>query len=446
MNMEFIARIVFCLTLAMTAVYRYELMHIAYDIVSFIPKDISINMLQSSIFIFKAVFFIASLYGLGRFLLVYVFKIREKPLETFIFSSALGYAALGGAFFTVAALRIIYLPVVLTLLVLFISLGLLSAKMYKPNLPKIKKISQSLSELPPFYRVLSALAFASVLLSFLSLANMETGFDALNYYLPVPEHWIIHHGIADMPSHIYFNLFGLYACVYYPAMAIGGESLPKAVSFFATIPGIMGLAWHFGRKYFGIKASIMALSVICLNFQFNEFAFTARSDSMTIIFILASLASTLKMPSESNTNKSNKWLCISAIFAGAAMAVKATSILLIIPIMCILFYKLARIDFYCGQKVANIKKASFQIAIFTAIASILVIPWLIINFINRGNPFFPFLIGIFGVPDNYDAKLISFFYGFTNQYKHESFLPLRNLYNIFFGISDENLIPTFSLA
>lgn len=441
MNIKFIARIVFCLALAMTTAYKYEFMHIAYSMIEYfsMPPErfFFSNMMQTALSFFYAVFFIASLYGLGRFLLVYVFKIREKPLETFIFSSALGYATLGGVFFIVAVLKIIYLPVVLTLLVFFIALGLLSTKEYKPNLPKIRKISQTLSWLPPFYRVLLALAFASVMLSFLSLANMETGYDALNYYLPVPEHWIIHHGITDMPSHIYFNLFGLYACIYYPAMVIGEENLPKIISFFAAIPGVMGLAWHFGRKYFGIKSSIMALAVICLTFQFNEFSFTARSDSMTIMFILASLASALKI-SRGNTSKSNKWLCLSAILAGAAMATKPTSILLIIPIMCILFYKLSSIDFYCEQKVANVKKASLQIVMFTVIASILVVPWLIINLIHRGNPFFPFLTGIFGFPNNYDAELISFFYDFTHQYKSESLLPLRNLYNIFFDISDEN--------
>ena len=397
-------------------------------------KDFFTNLACNSLFALKFTFYAGALYGLGRFLLS-VFNFRGNALETFIFSNAAGYAALGGIFFIVAALKLLYAPIAIILLAFFLLLGIISAKKNKARLIPLKTIACQFKSLPLFYQTLSLLIFLSTLLSFSSVFTPDTGFDAMNYYLPMSRWLIISHGIADMPSHTYFNLFGLFACVYAPAIAIGGELMAKAVNFYAVLPGTLGLAFYFGKKYFGMKTTIMALSVICLTYQFNGLAFTTRSDSMMIMFSLASLAAALKIPrgNKSSENAKSQRLSLTVlagIFAGAAMAVKSTSILTVIPVMAIMFYRAS----YANGKVQKdlAKKAFTELLLFTAVASALVIPWLVKNYIYRGNPFFPFLTGIFGLPENYDAGLLSFFYMFSNFYKNEMIFPIQNLFHLFF--------------
>lgn len=402
-----------------------------WDIGAHFSENIALNTL----FLLKFAFFAAALYGLGRFLLLKMFKFNGSRLELYIFSCALGHAAAGTVFFIIAALKLLYLPAIIAILSVFICLGLISAKYYKISLPGRKKIIQQFSSLGFFYKILALLSALSTLLSFSAIFTPDTGFDALNYYIAMPNWWIINHGIADMPTHTYFNLFGFYACIYAPAMAFGGDLMAKAVNFYAILPGTLGLGFYFGKKYFSMKTAIMALAVICMTYQFNGMAFTTRSDSMMILFSLAALAAALKIPrgiksSENAKSQRIRLTLLAAILSGAAMAVKATSILLVMPIMAIMFYRAAN---YNGKIQKDLAKKSFlQLLSFTAAASLLVIPWLIKNYIYRGNPFFPFLTGIFGLPGNYDAGLLFFFYAFSNFYYGVKFMCFKNLNAIFF--------------
>lgn len=390
------------------------------------------NLIINITLLIQFSFFVLSLYGIGRFLAINLFGLKKAPLETFISSSALGYAAGGSVFFAMLALKLLYMPSVLLMLAVFFFFGILSVKKYKPCFQTAIIISK-FSGFSFFYKTLCVLAVFSAILAFTAIFTPENGFDPLNYYLAIPNHWLIHHGIADMPSHTYFNLFGFYACIYAPAMAIGGESLAKAANFFPIIPGVIGFTLYFGKKYFGLKTAIFALAIICLTYQFDGLAFTTRSDSMMIMFSLALLAAALKIPrADNNKAKKNKlkFVILAGIFAGAAMAVKATAILMVIPVMIIMFYREA---VHQGiMTVKSAKHAAAFLALFTAIASIFVIPWLIKNYIYRGNPFFPFLTDLFGMPDNYDANLLFFFKQSSNIYMHEKMRFLKNFISIFF--------------
>jgi len=393
------------------------------------------NLAYNTLFLLKFIFIAASLYSLGRFLLLKIFKYDGNKLETFIFSSTLGYAAAGAVFFIIAALKLIYAPLIIAILSVFLILGLISVKEHKIPPFQWQKLICTFNNFSFFYKTLTVLIILSALLSFSSIFTPDTEFDPLNYYVAMPNWWLINHGIADMPTHIFFNLFGFYACIYAPAMAIGGDLMAKALNFYAVLPGAIGLSFYFGKKYFGIKTAIIAMSVICMTYQFSDLSFTTRSDSMMIMFSLASLAAALKIPrgSKSSENIKSKRLSLTvlaAIFSGAAMAVKATSILMVMPIMAIMFFRTS----YANGKIQKdlARKAFTDLLLFTAVASVLVIPWLVKNYIYRGNPFFPFLTSIFGLPENYDAGLLYYFNRLANLYSGVKFMPFRNLSAIFF--------------
>ena len=402
-----------------------------WDIGEFFFSNLALNFLL----FFKSVFFVSALYGIGRFFLIKTFKFRGNSLEIFIFSSALGYATAGGFFFLTAALKLLYAPVVICILVLFLITGIVSVREYKIRPMSWRKIISRFKGFTSLYKILSLLIIASTSLSFSAIFTPDTSFDPLNYYIAMPNWWLVNHGIADMPSHTYFNLFGFYACIFAPAMAIGGDLMARAINFYAVLPGTLGMAFYLGKKYFGIKTAIMGLALICLTYQYNGLAFTTRSDSMMIMFSLASLATALKIPHckksfENLKTQRTNMVVMSAIFAGAAMAVKATSILMVIPIMAIMYYR----DSYNQGKIQKdmAKKAVAEMALFIAVASVLVIPWLVKNHIYRGNPFFPFLTGLFGVSDNYDSFFLYLFNKFANFYAGTSLMPLKNLTGIFF--------------
>jgi hypothetical protein len=89
---------------------------------------------------------------------------------------------------------------------------------------------------------------------------------------------------------------------------------------------------------------------------------------------------------------------LAAVFSGLAMGVKYTGFFPALGVMLIYAYA-------AHSKPFTVLK---DLSVFTVIASVLVGPWLIKNYIYTGNPLYPFMTGFFGAGQSDPQKLKDF--------------------------------------
>ena len=375
------------------------------------------NLINSLILIIQSGTFLLLTYGFGRYALLKFFKNTYEKLEIFIFSSALGFGIIGGMTFILAACQILYPACIFVILIPGIFLLNKSIEIHPIRLELFRTF---LSDEPSEFEKL--LYFITIVLCILCLLSAFTPdaveVDTLNYYLAVPQWWLFNHGIKDMPQHIYHNLFSLYGCVYAAVMGFTNEFVPKLVNLYAAMTGTVAMLIYFCSKYFSRKILPIALVIMCGTYQFCQMSFHTGSDSFCALFSLSALAAIML-----HTQGNKKTLALSALLSGFAMASKPTSLLIIAPAMGIILYN--------GR--SNIRKSLKELCIFVIIASMPVIPWLIKNYVLRGNPFFPFLTNILGTDKAYDPMMIYFFKESSYIYSGVRYGFFKNFWNIFFS-------------
>lgn len=376
--------------------------------------------LKHSLYVFaEAVIFVISASGLGIVLIKKFFSKEFNSLETCLFSFTLGLGVIAALIFLLSACGMLYIyPVFIIIWAGFLCF-LYSSCEFIPDTALLKQAIIRINTLSATENMLLFLIIVQLTLNFSASFTPDLSeTDTLNYYLAVPNWWIINHGIADMEHHIYYNLFSFYGCVYAAAMMFGSELTAKVVNMFVASVGTVLIPVYLCRKYFDKKTILPALAIICTTYQFSQLAYNTGSDSFNVLLSLSALsAMLLYRPGETGT------LTLSALFAGFAMASKATSLMFIVPVMGIIIY----------NNRTNRILMFRELVVFITFASIPVIPWLVKNYILRGNPFFPFLTGIFGLPEQYDINLMEYFRKSSYIFSGERSAFFKTLRYIFFS-------------
>lgn len=375
------------------------------------------NIITNIFLLVSGSLFILLTYGFGRYALLKFFRNNYEKMEIFIFSSALGFGIVGGMTFILAACQILYPACIFFILIPGLFLLNKSVEIQKIRTEPFRTCFSDVSS--DFEKLLYLITISLCVLCLLSAFTPDLAeADTLNYYLAVPQWWLFNHGIKDMPHHIYHNLFSLYGCIYAAAMGFTNEFVPKMVNLYAAMTGTVAMLIYFCCKYFEKRLLPIALVIMCSTYQFCQMSFNTGSDSFCALFSLSALAA-IMLHSQGN----KKSLALAALLSGFSMAVKPTSLLMIFPAMFIIVYN--------GRK--NMRKCLMELCIFVIIASIPVMPWLIKNYVLRGNPFFPFLTNIFGAGSEYDPMMIYFFKKSSYIYSGERYAVLKTFWNLFFS-------------
>jgi hypothetical protein len=117
-----------------------------------------------------------------------------------------------------------------------------------------------------------------------------------------------------------------------------------------------------------------------------ELAGVAYVDLGLTAFVLAGVYAFLRW----SESRSDGWLALSAVFIGLAMATKYTAVTWLGLLLLLLIYYAWRHQHQHGGWILA------RAAGFAAIAGLIVMPWLIKNWIVTGNPVYPFLFGGLG--------------------------------------------------
>ena len=208
----------------------------------------------------------------------------------------------------------------------------------------------------------------------------EIFYDTLNYFLGLPQFWFYQHGISDNTQQLYSGFFYGGSLFYMGGWVLAGTEgaklLSVAVWAFCSI-----LAYGWAQELSGKRAAVMAAAVVLTFPLLYLNAWAVRVDGLFTFVSLLFLYTLTKAFEDDLKNKRCEWLVLSALFAGLAVSVKPTALVVVVAVILVLIVRRERnLKGYWG----------FAVLVFTLLGLLLVGPWLLKNWIFAGNSFFPY--------------------------------------------------------
>lgn len=332
------------------------------------------------LFCLVAISFIA--IGLGRLILS---KTSIKFMsfgECVIFSIGLGFGVLSYSVFVLGAFQLLYPAVVYLLmgvLALLSVLGWIRAGHLSHRTPDFKK-APSLWD-----KVTTIVLIVCLLFGFLLVLTPAVGKDALIYHLAAPKLFLKHHGLYFVPGNIFshYPLGG--EMLYVISLALRGEVLAKGIHFVMGLCILLGM-WQFMRHHIS-EALFIPLALLIFYTIPSVFVTSHRAyNDLTVSFytFLAVYAFVNWF-----ARRQSVCLILCGVFSGLAMSTKYTALFL--P-----FLGCLGILWACRHQKLSVQSALCLLLAYFACAFIVGSPFYIKNWMMTGNPFYPFMYGIFG--------------------------------------------------
>jgi hypothetical protein len=321
--------------------------------------------------------------GLGRLILCGSGTRLISFGEYVLFSTGLGFGVLSYSVFILGALQLLCPAAVYLLLGLCALLSLVGWGSLRPSL-EIERKPAFKTQLSFWNRCIAAILVACLLLGLLLVLTPAIGKDALIYHLAVPKLFLKHHGIYFVPGNIF---------AYYPlnsemlftlGLALRGDVLAKGVHFVMALSILLGM-WQFARHHI---SEISYIPVALLVFYSIPSVFvashTAYNDLTVSFYAFLAVYAFINWFSR----RENAWLILCAVFSGLAVSTKYTALLL--PLLGCL-----GILWACRHDRVNNRHTSLLVLTYLACTVVAGSPFYVKNWIMTGNPFYPFLYGIF---------------------------------------------------
>ncbi len=210
-----------------------------------------------------------------------------------------------------------------------------------------------------------------------------TGFDAVWYRMATPQMWL-QHGAIDFfnPSGRDFSP-GLVESFFLIGLAFENEIAAKAMHALLAILGV-GACWVLGNALGGRKVALLAALLYLLVPEFLVFARFGYVDSAGAGFLVLAVFGGL------NFLKTQKpgWLWVTGLLCGGLAAFRYQGLLFALSLIVLLggWLIVQRISFKQWSKIALI------IAVATSITGS---GWYLRNWVDLGNPVYPFAQSIF---------------------------------------------------
>ncbi len=234
-------------------------------------------------------------------------------------------------------------------------------------------------------RTASAALGILLLCGFMMALTPEIGKDALIYHLAVPKRYLLQNGFHFIPGNVFSTYPLLGEMHYLIALFLHNDLLAKAMNF-SMLAGILFGMCLFIRIFMRGQSYPVLSMLIFLSIP-SVFAAShmAYNDLFVAFFTLAAVYAFLHWSEDQN----GTWLLLCGLFSGSAAACKYTALLLT-PIGCLgILVVASRIDMTEGRAIRLLFR-------YIATAFVCGSPFYIRNTITTGNPFHPFLYGIFG--------------------------------------------------
>jgi hypothetical protein len=330
------------------------------------------------------VFLVLLSLGIGRRALRWI-NIQLQPLEEVVFAFPLGISILAYIVFFIGLVGYLYKELVggifIALFVIFlrdVKKIVLEAKSFvEGGIEKKvwKRWKPNFSALLVLFLVL--FAFANLVSSFAPPRH----YDVLAYHLAVPKLYIENHSIYYIDYNFYSNLPFFVEIIYMIGLLLKNSVLANLISYTMVLT-FMGAVYCFSRRFFSEEVAITSCTIFYTLPLVSRFASTTHVDLQSGFFIFLSVYSCLLF----TERPQNNFLILSAIFGGLGIVSKIFGVVGAAGVGLVLA------TFYFQQIPKNSKQwkqAAYGLFIFCVIACIIVVPWLLKNYIFTQNPVWP---------------------------------------------------------
>ncbi len=260
-----------------------------------------------------------------------------------------------------------------------------------------------------------------------------TARDELTHHLAIPRLYARAGRIIEVPMalHSYYPM--LLDMLYTPWVYWGYDFVPKFIhGLFAFLTGLCIYAYLTRRMnpVYGLLGFFLFVSTPIV-LRLSHWAYV---DLGVTFYSTASLLCLLRWREE---QEQLKWLMLSALSMGFALATKPNAM-----VACLILFFLFLL-LIVNAPTGNWIKSISRLALFSLLVLLPFLPWLIKNWVQTRNPFYPLLAGLFPV-DKTDAGEAASFVGLGILERREflygesfwqiAILPLR----VFFSGQDDN--------
>ena len=209
-----------------------------------------------------------------------------------------------------------------------------------------------------------------------------TGWDALVYHLQGPRLYLEAHRLVAVPENFYLNWPAQVEMLYTWGMLLKDHTLAKLLNWvFWLLTAVM--LYALGRRTVNKRVGEWAMALWAAVPLAVRLAGVAYVDLFVTAFVLAAFYAFMCW----SESQRDGYLIVSALFAGFAMAAKYTAVTWAGMLILLFVYHAWR-----HQR----RRAGWiliRAVLFAAVAGLVVLPWLIKNWIVTGNPVYPFLFG-----------------------------------------------------
>lgn len=320
--------------------------------------------------------------GLGRLVL---YKLRITFVssgESVVFSIGIGIGILSYSIFVLGALQLLYPLAVYILIGLCAALSFVGWRRFPCPLERAPALKPRLS----FWDQCAGIILVVCLLLGLPLVlTPAIGNDALIYHLAVPKLFLKNHGFYFIPGNIFSHYPLNSEMSFLLGLVLRGDVLAKGIHFVMALSILLGI-WQFAGRHISETSFVPVALVV-----FYTIPSVFVNSHMAYNDLTVSLYTFLSVFAFANwySKRENAWLILCGVFSGLAMSTKYTALLL--P-----FLGCFGILWAFRHNKASNRRVVRLLLLFLVCTVAVGSPFYVKNWLMTGNPFYPFLYGIFG--------------------------------------------------
>ena len=209
-----------------------------------------------------------------------------------------------------------------------------------------------------------------------------TGWDSLVYHLQGPRLYLESHRLVAVPENFYLNWPAQVEMLFTWGMLLKDGTLAKLLNWAFWLL-VAAMLYALGRRAASERVGSWAAALWAAVPLAAEVAGVAYVDLGLTAFVLAAFYAFVRW----TESRLDGWLALCALFAGFAMATKYTAVTWAGMLILLFVYHGWR------HQHRDAGWILMRAVLFAVVAGLVVLPWLIKNWIVTGNPAYPFLFG-----------------------------------------------------
>ncbi len=342
--------------------------------------------------------------GAGRLVLSSLGPSDLSESQKTLVGATLGLGILSLSVFTLATAHLLRGWTVSLALALFWIFGWTEMRAALSSLPANRNLLRE--------RPLAVVAMAALLgLIFLACLVPPHQYDPLVYHLALPQAYIRTGSFAGAASPIYARFPQNGEMLFAVALLLRSDALAH---LFMWLSLALSAWWIFemGKLEAPLSCALLACLLLLGHPAAMLLSSAAYVEPLAMLWMTAAALCFLRSCEGGERRPGSRgWLLLSGLFTGLALGTRYYAGAAAAIFEAVLLWRAAA---GLRERGAKLKDA----AVYALTATIPFAPWLIKNFINCGDPFFPFFTGAFALKNPADARAAAAYFQILGQYRH----------------------------